>query len=619
MRWRRHAHGRRHARAATVVADRPQSSHSEVLAPGANILLVTVDALRADHLEPYGYPRSTTPNLSRLAADSVVFERAYTSAPHTSFAITSLLTGYPAMSLANRGMLDGTPTLAELARAHGYRTAAFYPPAVFFVDGERLKAFEDHAFGFEFTMADGLDEDVSAEVQTDRVLAFLTERSPERFLAWVHYFAPHEPYVEHPDDGPSFGPRAVDRYDGEIRWVDRHIGRLIARVRARHPYTIVVVTADHGEEFGEHGGAYHGTTLFDEQVKVPLLVSIPGVDGARIRAPVSTTAVVPTVLGATGMRAGARFDGTDLTPWLVPGSSLSEASLPPVFAENIKMRMAASGSDKLICHTRTDRCALYELASDPGELVDTSPTRPDRVRAMRDSMDAWVARQDGLRGRLDVWSELADRTAAPSLRRAAARAVARTPEAARLPLLKAAWEREDDAAVGAWLAVALAEVGDRAARAAIPALVDKVHDADEDLRAHAALARARFAPATPVEDLATALSRVSDVNLRCALMHALAQHGSRRGGAALLREYEPVRSRICCAEALATLHDPATLPFILDRIAAEPYTLVQSALVRALGRIGDRRAVAALRALRASSPEADLVRAIDAVLADFDS
>ena len=314
-------------RAASVVADRPQSSsHSEVLAPGANILLVTVDALRADHLEPYGYHRNTSPNLSRLAADSVVFERAYTSAPHTSFAITSLLTGYPAMSLANRGMLDGTPTLAELARAHGYRTAAFYPPAVFFVDGERLKAFEDHAFGFEFTMADGLDEDVSAEVQTDRVLAFLTERSPERFLAWVHYFAPHEPYVEHPDDGPSFGPRAVDRYDGEIRWVDRHIGRLIARVRVRHPYTIVVVTADHGEEFGDHGGAYHGTTLFDEQVKVPLLVSIPGVDGARIHAPVSTTAVVPTVLGATGMRAGARFDGTDLTPWLVPGSALSEAS-----------------------------------------------------------------------------------------------------------------------------------------------------------------------------------------------------------------------------------------------------------------------------------------------------
>jgi HEAT repeat protein len=86
-----------------------------------------------------------------------------------------------------------------------------------------------------------------------------------------------------------------------------------------------------------------------------------------------------------------------------------------------------------------------------------------------------------------------------------------------------------------------------------------------------------------------------------------------------LREYEPVRSRICCAEALATLHDPATLPFIVDRLAGEPYTLVQTALVRALGRIGDRRAVAALRALRASSAEADLVRAIDAVLADFDS
>jgi HEAT repeat protein len=189
----------------------------------------------------------------------------------------------------------------------------------------------------------------------------------------------------------------------------------------------------------------------------------------------------------------------------------------------------------------------------------------------------------------------------------------------RLPGLQAAWRAEGDVTVAAWLAVALGELGDREAKAALPGLVDRAGEIDDELRAHAALARARFAAVPPIGDLALALHRASDVNLRCALMHALARAGTPAAGATLVGEYEPVRSRICCAEALATLHDPATLPFILDRLAGEPYSIVQAALVRALGRIGDRRAIEALRSLRAASPEVELVRAVDDVLADLDS
>ena len=589
----------------------------EPIAPGANILFITIDALRADHLETYGYARPTSPNLSKLAGQSVVFEHAYTSAPHTSFAITSLLTGHPSMALADRGVLDGTPTLADRARANGYRTAAFFPPAVFFVEGERFKSFEKRSFGFEFALADDLSETTSAALQTDRVLAYLADRSPERFLIWAHYFAPHEPYVEHPEDGPSFGKTAIDRYDSEIRWVDRHIGRLVRGVRSGHPNTVVIVTADHGEEFGDHGGAYHGTTLYDEQVRVPLILSVPGLAPRRFPAPVSTTSIVPTLLGIVGVPGDESLDGVDLGPWLAPGGLPEDRPPDPVFAENPGQRMVAWGQDKLICDTRTDGCVLIDLSRDPRELVDTSLARPARFATLRATMDTWIARQDELGGRTSLWARVADRSAPPETRRTAARSIARLPDPSRLPELRSAWGEEEDATVKAWLAVALGELGDRAARAALPSLVDAAEDRDDELRARGALARAGLQDDSAVTELAETLPRVSDVNLRCALMQALAKLGTPLAASTLVSEYDVVRSRICCATALSTLRDPSTLPFMLERLPDEPYTIVQTALVRALGLIGDRRAIPVLQSIRAATPEVELVQAIDAALTEM--
>ena len=162
--------------------------------------------------------------------------------------------------------------------------------------------------------------------------------------------------------------------------------------------------------------------------------------------------------------------------------------------------------------------------------------------------------------------------------------------------------------------MSLSALGDLAARKALPRLVTAAAEEDDDLLAHAALARARLSdPDAPVA-LAAALHRVGDVNLRCAVMHALAKERTPLAARALLESYDTIRSRICCATALHTLRDPSTLPFILEHLAAEPYTTVQVALIRALGTIGDPTALPTLRSLREVSSEAEVMHAIDAIL-----
>ena len=132
---------------------------------------------------------------------------------------------------------------------------------------------------------------------------------------WVHFFEPHEPYETHP--GIAFGDTALDRYDGEIAYVDRALGRLLAYIHRTRPRAIVAITADHGEEFGDHGGRYHGTSVYEEQVRVPLVVVGPGVRaGASVDEPVQTIDLVPTVLSALGIPRPARVRGRDVGPLL---------------------------------------------------------------------------------------------------------------------------------------------------------------------------------------------------------------------------------------------------------------------------------------------------------------
>ena len=340
-------------------------------APSSSLLLITVDALRADHMGLYGYHRPTTPGMDRWAQDAVVFERAYCPTPHTSYSLISLLSGRP----VNHGDPAPRSTLARWLREHGYHTAAFFPPAVFYTDGDRFRALEQARLGFRHV--DYAHRDARARV--DRALAHLRGLPPgQRFFAWVHLFEPHEPYA--PPAGLAFGPRDVDRYDGEVLAADRQVARLVEAVRRLRPHTAVALTADHGEAFGEHGAFYHGNSLFEEQVRVPAVVSVPGVPGRRVAGAVSSVDLMPTLLAVAGVKAQGQVTGTDLGPWLL---GEDPARLPPVLVRLYDRSAVIRGSWKLIHHASWDYRELYDLRADPGERRNLVSYKPHLAAALQ--------------------------------------------------------------------------------------------------------------------------------------------------------------------------------------------------------------------------------------------
>ena len=246
---------------------------------GHDLVLITVDALRADHVSAYGYARATTPSLDALAREGTLFDAAYCPTPHTSYSITSMMTGKYLRPLLALGLGEDSETWAQDLRRYGWRTAAFYPPAVFFIDEDRFPRFEESRLGFEYAKVEFADP----ALREEQVRGYLDGApSTAPLFLWVHFFEPHEPYVPHPGHVFTGGRSAdEDAYDGEVAAADDGIGRIVRLVRARRPGAIVVVTADHGEEFGEHGGRYHGTTVYEEQVRVPLVVVGPGVRAGR--------------------------------------------------------------------------------------------------------------------------------------------------------------------------------------------------------------------------------------------------------------------------------------------------------------------------------------------------
>ena len=340
---------------------------------GADVVLISVDALRADRLGLFGYhrkvagkERSITPNIDRIFGKGTRFSRAYCATPRTSYSVVSLLTGQPIYDLARVGEHRLWPTLPEVLQASlRYHTAGFYPLAIFTVDGRRFEQYRTRHLGFEYFKFE--DEDLPARKRTDQVITFLdhyrASKRTESVFLWVHYFDPHEPYRVRPGYG-GFGSSAADRYDAEIAYVDAEIGRLVEAVKQRRERVLFVLTADHGEEFGEHGGANHGTSVFDEQVRVPLLFAGPGLPDRQVAQPVSLTQVPATVLRLLQHTVPFSMDGTGDLIGLMAGRREDTGG---AMSSNGHLRMFALGHHKLIEDTRRDYLALYDLKRDPAE------------------------------------------------------------------------------------------------------------------------------------------------------------------------------------------------------------------------------------------------------------
>jgi choline-sulfatase len=401
---------------------------------GINVLLITIDTLRADHLGAYGYRRKTSPTLDALAKDGTLFEQAYTFLPKTRGSFVMMMTGRrPSQNgydKAHPMVLGFNPTLAGTLKEAGYATAAI-------VDNPNLAAQHGYAKGFDRYRETMATEDLGRATEMDRTRAITEDaraflaRPPEKpFFLWLHYVNPHAPYEPPPpfdkafvdaeaEQGPVLAPVEgfhggvpkawavpgrrlgyyVSQYDGEIAAADAEVGKVLDAL-AKGPAaarTMVIVTSDHGESLGEHDYYFdHGENLFDPCLRIPLIVRLPGAPaGRRSSALVSTLDLLPTVLDAVKVSYPADIAGHSLLPDVSRGAAASRERL---FAQNDRNLSATFDARMKAVAAPLEkggwRFSLYDRGTDPGERRDLAPSSPDGLRPLRRELELFFDRAD---------------------------------------------------------------------------------------------------------------------------------------------------------------------------------------------------------------------------------
>ena len=364
-----------------------------------NLILITVDTLRADHVGAYGAPTGATPVLDALARAGARFDQVQTAVPLTGPSHATILTGQYPPTHGVRGNVNFTlgsayPTLATRLKRRGYVTGAFvgaYPVAAAFGFNQGFDTFDEEFH--ESTPEDNGAERRANEV-ADASLRWLAAKGSGPFFAWLHFYDPHAPYDPPSPYRERFAGRA---YDGEIAFADAQIGRVIDALRAsgRDRDTTVMVLADHGEGLGDHHELTHAVLTYQSTMRVPWIVTGPGVAAGRVVSTrVSTIDVVPTALALLGADADRALLGRDLRP-LIDGRSIAS---DPFYQESLFARLNCHWAAlrgwvkddwKLIVGAQPE---LYNLAADPGELRNLAAAEPDRVRRMSEDLQKGLQR-----------------------------------------------------------------------------------------------------------------------------------------------------------------------------------------------------------------------------------
>ena len=443
------------ALAGSSACDRHRSgSPTEPAGEARNAVVISLCSVRADHMSLYGYRRETTPALAAFAREAWVFDHAVTQWPKTVPAFSALLTGRyghttGVMRVTPRQRLDDRErTLAEVLAERGFATAAFVSSGVMH-GGTNL-----WQQGFQ-RVDETFRVDHPFEETTRRAVEWIAEQGDGPFLAWVHYNNAHAPYRapgadpdvfvgdahydpaprvrinsapqfpvaiarDHPNFAQIMRPdiggveaRAqlperptelafyVARYDAGILGADQTLAPLLEALRelGRLDDTVVAVVADHGEALGEHDYYFqHGRFPYDDNLRVPLMIRVPGGEQRRVSEPIATFRLAPTLLDLLGVGASPEMEATSLLPRL-----RGEEPFQPVFSESgYQYEYQLSVRDerhKLISVPNAfDRALmsggpyeLYDLTADPGELRDLSESQPDLVRALTSRLDAWAS------------------------------------------------------------------------------------------------------------------------------------------------------------------------------------------------------------------------------------
>ena len=389
---------------------------------GANVVLITTDTLRRDHLAPYGAPFET-PGATRLAREGVLFERAVAHVPLTLPSHSSIFTGlYPfhhgVRDNAGFALGKDVPTLAQRLLERGYQTAAVVASYVLAARWGLAKGHETYDDSFDYS---DIERRALTEIErpagpvVDRALRWLhQERRGDRpFYLWLHFYDPHDPYAP-PEE---YRRRAPTAYAGEVMYADAQVARLLAALDALglRRNTVIVYLADHGESLGEHGESAHGIFLYGATIDVPMIIappsSTPAVSegllpaGRRVRGLARLVDVTPTVLDLLGLPVPAGLDGASLLPSVAheaaDGSAGGSAGLPadglvgPVsYAETYFPRFHHGWSELALLETerwtsiRAPRPELYDRRRDPKELENVHDQHPGVAATLSAQLEA---------------------------------------------------------------------------------------------------------------------------------------------------------------------------------------------------------------------------------------
>jgi len=379
--------------------------------PVRNVILISLDTLRADYVGAYGQPLPTTPNIDRFATEGVLFENAYTTYPSTTASHMSLFTGlYPSVHGAygpTHRVPPSIPLLAELLRARGYLTGAVTEDAMLSAAIGFPRGFDSYQ---EFKSPESRTDGHVKEV-VDSGLAWLAENRGGRFFLFLHTYQVHGPYAPpaaydvftaQPADLPAEHAAARRGYAGDLLYADAEIGRLLAGLEklGEAARTVVVITADHGEELGEHNVIGHSWFMTDPVLRVPLVMRAPGAipPGLRVRASASLVDVTPTLLELIGGPPGPTtpvFQGASLVP-LLHEKDVASLRGRAVFSEKLE-----KGELSIAAHRERSK---WKVGGGPGAAVQLFDLESDPLEARPQTDAAGLAEGAGLIERYRAWN-----------------------------------------------------------------------------------------------------------------------------------------------------------------------------------------------------------------------
>jgi choline-sulfatase len=374
-----------------------------------NVLLITIDTLRADHLGMYGHTlangASPSPNLDAMAAQGTRFANGWAHAPSTRYSMPAILSGRLPLDVYYDpnahtaaswwpGLLPKATTIAEYLQPLGFYTGAITNYEYF----DRSRHFDQGFNEYDnedarLNTGNGPEEahGSSSKEQSDKAISFVDRHASERWMLWVHYYDPHAAYEPHAEAHTTATDSDQTRYDGEIQFTDLHLGRVIEELKAKGLYdkTVIVVTGDHGEGFGEHGVRFHGFDLYTAQTKVPFVVRVPGLPPHVDTTAAGHVDIMPTLVNLAGGKHSDEMMGRSLVDVIAdPKADFPRMVFQQLSSERGEKRGGVDGTCHVIYNVSPDpSLEVYDLTSDPNEELDISDD--DACTATREAFVRW--------------------------------------------------------------------------------------------------------------------------------------------------------------------------------------------------------------------------------------